>query len=58
MIFEFMGACLMVYSYNLTHQSSGAFGRPLAYIIGYLLAVQISGAHFNPATTLAVWTTE
>lgn len=29
--------------------------RGLSFFIGYLIAVRVSGAHFNPATTLAVF---
>ena len=29
--------------------------RALAYMFAYLWAVRVSGAHFNPATTLAVY---
>jgi glycerol uptake facilitator-like aquaporin len=31
------------------------FTRAIAYFIGFMIAVGVSGAHFNPATTLAVF---
>ena len=32
--------------------------RAFAYFIGYIVAVNISGAHFNPATSIAVYVVE
>jgi glycerol uptake facilitator-like aquaporin len=33
-------------------------GRGFAYFVGWMIAVAVSGAHFNPATTLAVYIAE
>ena len=48
LLYEFLGIALSVYAY--------AFGayliRGLAYMMGWLVAYQITGAEFNPATTL------
>jgi len=46
----------MVYAYNYTMASY--MGRGFAYFIGWIIAVSISGAHFNPAVTLGVYLVE
>jgi glycerol uptake facilitator-like aquaporin len=56
LLFEFLGTALMVYAYNFT--AASYMGRGFAYFIGWIIAVSISGAHFNPATTLAVYLAE
>ena len=56
LFFEFFGTALMVYAYNFT--AASYMGRGFAYFIGWMIAVSISGAHFNPATTLAVYLAE
>jgi glycerol uptake facilitator-like aquaporin len=33
-------------------------GRAFAYFVGWLIAVSVSGAHFNPAVSLAVYIAE
>ena len=51
-----MGSAIITYAYNF---SLGApIVRAFAYFIGWLIAVTISGAHFNPATTIAVYLVE
>lgn len=52
LFYEFAGSALISYAFNLTDGS--AYGRAAAYAVGYLVAYNISGGHFNPATTLAV----
>lgn len=54
--YEFCGAALVVYSFNFTMTSY--LGRAIAYFVGWIIAVSVSGAHFNPATTLAVYIAE
>lgn len=56
LFFEFIGTALMVYAYNYT--AASYIGRGFAYFIGWLIAVSISGAHFNPAVTLGVYIAE
>jgi glycerol uptake facilitator-like aquaporin len=45
----------MVVTYAFTLSNGDLFIRALAYFIVYVLASHITGAHFNPATTLAVY---
>lgn len=52
MFYEFLGSALISYAFNLTGASE--YGRAIAYSIAYLVAYNISGGHFNPATSLAV----
>lgn len=56
LIYEFCGTTLIVLAFNLT--MGNFLGRAFVYFIGYMIAVQVSGAHFNPATTLAVYIVE
>lgn len=56
LFYEFLGTALIVYAYNFT--ATSFFGRGFAYFVGWLIAVSISGAHFNPATTLGVYLAE
>ena len=50
--FEFMGTAAVVYSFNFTGASY--LGRSVTYFLWWILALSTSGAHFNPATSLAV----
>lgn len=58
-LYEFCGAALVTYAYNLTYNETNNYCNPLqralAYFIGWMIACSISGAHFNPATSLAVF---
>jgi glycerol uptake facilitator-like aquaporin len=56
LVYEFWGGALTVYAFNFTTASYVA--RAFAYFAGWLIAVSISGAHFNPATTLGVFLAE
>lgn len=55
-LYEFLGSAIIAYAYNLGNQNQTV--RCAAYMIGFLFAYHISGAHFNPATSLAVLLTE
>ncbi len=55
-IYEFAGTAMTVYAFNFTEASY--MGRGFAYFIGWIIAVSVSGAHFNPATTLGVYIAE
>jgi glycerol uptake facilitator-like aquaporin len=54
--FEFFGTAMTVYAFNF--MSTDYMGRGFAYFVGWMIAVSVSGAHFNPATTLAVYIAE
>ena len=56
LLYEFCGTALVVYAFNLSLQS--AWIRAVAYFSAYIFAVHVSGSHFNPATSLAVFLTE
>jgi glycerol uptake facilitator-like aquaporin len=49
LLYEFIGTAFMVYAFNC-----GAITRPFVYFIFWVVAYKVSGAHFNPATSLAV----
>ena len=54
--YEFFGGALTVCAFNFTQTSY--MGRAFAYFVGWLICVSVSGAHFNPATSLAVYIAE
>jgi hypothetical protein len=56
LIYEFVGTAVITYSFSLT--SKDPFLRSVVYLAMYLFAVHISGAHFNPATSFAVYMSE
>lgn len=58
LIYEFCGTALIVYSFSLSTDYSYYLPRAFAYFIGFIIAVSVSGAHFNPATSLAVYVVE
>lgn len=53
LLYEIIGTAILVFSYNAV-QGSSSRGVPLAYLMMFILAFKISGAHFNPATSVAV----
>lgn len=63
-LYEFLGTGIMVYAYNCVPGSqstnpqsivsSAVRVRPLAYLIMWIIAYKVSGAQFNPATSMAV----
>ena len=56
LFYEFWGGALTVYAFNFT--AGNVLKRAFAYFVGWLMAVAVSGAHFNPATTLGVYLAE
>lgn len=56
LLYEFCGSCALSYGYNLSNHNP--FSRSLVYMFGFIIAYEVSGAHFNPATSLAVFLTE
>ena len=56
LVYEFVGSAVITYSYTLT--SKDPFLRSIVFLAMYLFAVHISGAHFNPATSFAVYLSE
>lgn len=55
-IYEFFGTMMTVYAYNFVF--AGYMARGFTYFLGWLIAVSVSGAHFNPAVTLSVYISE
>jgi len=53
LLYEFIGTAFMVYAFN-----SNPFARPFVYFMFWIVANKVSGAHFNPATSLAVFIVE
>jgi glycerol uptake facilitator-like aquaporin len=56
LIYEFMGSAMVVYGYNFVF--TGYMSRGFLYFVGWMVAASVSGAHFNPATSLAVYLVE
>ena len=56
LLFEFLGSMGAVYAFNFT--ANNYFARAMNYFSFWIIAVSASGAHFNPATTLAVYLSE
>ena len=56
LFYEFLGSAIVTYAFTLS--SEYHLARSIAYFACFILALDISGAHFNPATTLAVFITE
>ena len=57
LFYEFCGTALMTYTYDLS-PGLDPLMRAYAYFLGFIIAYQVSGAHFNPATSLAVFISE
>jgi hypothetical protein len=55
-IFEFLGTMLQSTAYIFGGQVADV--RQGLYFVGWLLAAGISGAHFNPASTFAIFLME
>ena len=49
LLYEFLGIALQVYAYAFF----SPIVRGLAYLIGWIISYQITGAEFNPAITIA-----
>ena len=56
LLYEFIGTALVVTAFNLSSHSAAV--RAMVYAGAFLFAYQISGGHFNPATSLAVFIVE
>ena len=51
LLYEFIGTAFLVFAFNTG-------GRGFAYFMMWIIAYKVSGAHFNPATSLAVFIVE
>jgi len=56
LLYEFLGTAIVTAAFNLS--TKVAMVRAGAYLGVYLFAGGVSGGHFNPATTLAVYLSE
>lgn len=56
LLYEFLGSSFMILAFNLSNQSGEI--RAIAFMSAYIFAVHVSGAHFNPATSLAIYLVE
>ena len=56
LIWEFIGTMAYIYAFNFS--GNDYWGRAITFYAFWVLAVTVSGAHFNPATTLAVYLAE
>lgn len=54
--YEFLGSALLTWAYTLSGQDPLARGA--AYLFVYLMAAEISGAHCNPAVSVAIFIKE
>lgn len=52
LLYELLGTAVLVFSYNCGRLQS------FAYFICWIIAYKVSGAHFNPATSLTVFIVE
>jgi glycerol uptake facilitator-like aquaporin len=53
LFYELCGSALVTYAFSLGSQDYAV--RGIALMIGWIIASTISGAHFNPAVSLAVY---
>ena len=53
LFYEFLGTALVTYAYTFCR--ADYLARGAAYLIGFVLLFHVTGAHFNPATTLACY---
>ncbi len=53
LLYEFCGSALITYSFSLGSQEYAV--RAIALMMGWIIASTVSGAHFNPAVSLAVY---
>lgn len=60
LLYEFLGTAVMTYSYNasLDKSTANVRSRPFAFFLMWIIAFKVSGAHFNPATSFAVFQAE
>ena len=64
-VYEFLGTMIVTLAYLMSGVGNNGQGfglqsqiRGIAYVCGWIIASTISGAHFNPATSLAVYLME
>ena len=50
--YEFLGTALVTWAFNLGLKDD--LIRAMAFMAAYIIAYNVSGAHFNPAITIAV----
>ena len=51
--YEFLGTALVTWAFNLGFKDN--LIRAMAFMAAFIIAYNVSGAHFNPATSLAVY---
>jgi glycerol uptake facilitator-like aquaporin len=56
LLYEFFGTAFVVYAFALSDKDP--WYRAVAFFAGYIFAIHVSGGHFNPATSLAVFICE
>ena len=54
--YEFLGTAVLTWAFNISVRDDMV--RALAFMAMYLLAVNVSGGHFNPATSVAIYLAE
>ena len=57
LLYEFLGTAVVTYAFTFTQDPASPV-RAFAYFLVWILAYQVSGAHLNPATSLAVFIIE
>lgn len=57
LFYEFCGTAFLTYTFSLSPNHDPKL-RGLAYMISFIIAFTVSGALFNPATSLAVFLSE
>ncbi len=58
LLYEFLGTAFVTASYMVNVSGTSALTRAFAYFICFIIAYNVSGAHFNPATSMAVFISE
>lgn len=53
LIYEFIGSAMWVLAFNYTYNDY--FSRAAVFFFTWIIASTVSGAHFNPAISLAVY---
>ena len=58
LVIEFIGSAVLTYSFYFVPSSPYQVGIATAYPLFYVIGANISGAHFNPAISFAIWLME